>query len=69
MKKVVSPLIFIVLLASITPTVLYPMMAKSQTEVLNCAGCFGEADDQIHLRLKGIAQPCVEMLTYFECFR
>ena len=32
MKKVVSPLIFIVLLASITPTVLYPMMTKSQTE-------------------------------------
>ena len=32
MKKVVSPLIFIVLLASITPTVLYPMMKKSQTE-------------------------------------
>ena len=31
MKKVVSPLIFIVLLASITPTVLYPMMTKSQT--------------------------------------
>ena len=32
MKKVVSPLIFIVILASITPTVLYPMMTKSQTE-------------------------------------
>ena len=32
MKKVVSPLIFTVLLASITPTVLYPMMTKSQTE-------------------------------------
>ena len=32
MKKVGSPLIFIVLLASITPTVLYPMMTKSQTE-------------------------------------
>ena len=32
MKKVVSPLIFIALLASITPTVLYPMMTKSQTE-------------------------------------
>ena len=32
MKKVVFPLIFIVILASITPTVLYPMMTKSQTE-------------------------------------
>ena len=32
MKKVVCPLIFIVLLASIIPTVLYPMMTKSQTE-------------------------------------
>ena len=32
MKKVVSPLIFIVLLGGITPTVLYPMMTKSQTE-------------------------------------
>ena len=32
MKKVVSPLIFVVLLASISPTVLYPMMTKSQTE-------------------------------------
>ena len=32
MEKVVSSLIFIVLLASITPTVLYPMMTKSQTE-------------------------------------
>ena len=32
MKKVVSHLIFIALLASITPTVLYPMMTKSQTE-------------------------------------
>ena len=32
MKKVFSPLIFIVLLASMSPTVLYPMMTKSQTE-------------------------------------
>ena len=32
MKKVISPLIFILLLASITPTVLYSMMTKSQTE-------------------------------------
>ena len=32
MKELFFPSIFVVLLASITPTVLYPMMTKSQTE-------------------------------------
>ena len=32
MKKLFFPSIFVVFLASITPTVLYPMMTKSQTD-------------------------------------
>tara|TARA_A100001015_G_C14551899_1_gene541896 strand:+ start:86 stop:526 length:441 start_codon:yes stop_codon:yes gene_type:complete len=32
MEKLFTPLTFVVLLASITPTVLFPMMIKSQTE-------------------------------------
>ena len=32
MEKLFAPLTFVVLLASITPTVIFPMMIKSQTE-------------------------------------